>query len=264
MILYEDNDIIVCHKKAGVPVQSARMTQPDMVSMLNNHLAGTGKNRPNGSEKRHDGRRRESAPDHVYVVHRLDQPVEGVIVFARNQKAAAELSGQISCGSMHKVYRAVCCKEAAGAYEKGGSYQLVDYLVKDGRTNTSRVGRESDRNARRAELTFRVLAEQEKYLLAEIDLKTGRHHQIRVQMAHAGLPLYGDQKYNQSWQEYLPEFCQTELSGPGRAAGNAPAVRYRNITPALCAVSLTFCHPATGKKVSFQVTPETEAFGLFS
>lgn len=272
-ILYEDVDILVCRKKAGVPVQSARLGQKDMVSQLNNYLAEKRESVKGGKEE-------------IYVVHRLDQPVEGVIVFGKTKRAAAELSRQINGGSMKKVYRAVCCMEkeleAYGeeAPEQGKERILVDYLLKDGKTNTSRVVKKESRDAKRAELSYRVAdtlclknpggkaskrREEENrrsggsekngvevcknknelgYVLAEIDLKTGRHHQIRVQMANAGMPLYGDQKYNKNWKEFRME------------DDGMPSL-------ALCAVSLTFRHPVTKKKMEFYTEPENPAFALF-
>ena len=103
MILYEDNDIIVCHKSAGIAVQSARIGEKDLVSMLNNHLA-----------EQAGGKH----PESVRVVHRLDQPVEGIVVFAKNKKAAASLSAQITDGSMKKVYQAVCCVTMARIFQE--------------------------------------------------------------------------------------------------------------------------------------------------
>ena len=100
MILYEDKDIIVCHKMAGIAVQSARIGEKDLVSMLNNHLM----------------EQADQRMEPVRVVHRLDQPVEGIVVFAKNKKAAASLSAQITDGSMKKVYQAVCCVTEAGGH----------------------------------------------------------------------------------------------------------------------------------------------------
>lgn len=265
-IIYEDRDLIVCHKPAGLPVQSARVGQKDMVSLLNNHLAKEwAEHRDSRTEKRGQKKRvREEIPS-IYVVHRLDQPVEGVLVFAKTKRAAADLSRQVSDGSMRKIYRAVCCVEGwqarglpyrendePGIQDSGDEHQdsvpgpgmtcrLVDYLAKDGRTNTSSVVPQGSSGAKRAELVFRVVRRWETvpdgrdhspkaYILAEIELMTGRHHQIRVQMAHAGLPLYGDQKYNARWREFLVKE-KTQL--------------------ALCASSLTFMHPATGRRMTF-------------
>jgi 23S rRNA pseudouridine1911/1915/1917 synthase len=265
MILYEDKDIIVCHKAAGIPVQSARIGQKDMVSILNNHLADQRMEaaaKADLMEKKRKGWKDGNKQEMIHVVHRLDQPVEGVIVFAKNQKAAAGLSGQITDGSMKKTYQAVCCvtdrvREQL-ELETGKCYQLVDYLKKDGKTNTSSVVKQGDRDAKRAELTFTILQmEDEKYLLAKVDLKTGRHHQIRVQMAHAGLPLYGDQKYHDSWEEYLLRDTQekdvvlnSERFGKKKTGTGL----------ALCAVALSFRHPVTGKLMTFETVPETEVF----
>lgn len=265
MILYEDRDIIVCHKRAGTAVQNASLVVKDMVSMLNNYLAEEGNKAgccgENGKREKDGGRMKNQG---VYVVHRLDQPVEGVIVFAKTQKAASSLSKQISQGDMKKIYRAVCCMQESGAqslnsgntnadakgkaiqekYERGKEYRLEDYLLKDGKTNTSLVVQKNVPNAKRAGLSFKVLdifeKEKKRYLAAEINLETGRHHQIRVQMAHAGLPLYGDRKYNGRWKEYLTE------ARPERESTQL----------ALCAVSLTFRHPATGKSMTFETEPE--------
>lgn len=265
MILYEDNAIIVCHKPSGIPVQSAGIATRDMVSILNNYLA----------EKRMDDKKSEKVPERVpervQVVHRLDQPVEGVIVFAKTKQAASNLSKQIADGKMKKIYQAVCCVTGQanqdflkddGEIRNGRKtvYVLEDYLVKNGRTNTSAVADKNAKDAKKAILDFSVLeitagirkcgetGADKMYLLAEIRLKTGRHHQIRVQMAHAGLPLYGDRKYNTYWQEF---FCEEDQKkGVSRLA--------------LCASSLTFFHPVTGKRMNFQARTEEGAFGLFS
>ena len=246
-ILYEDKELIVCHKKAGIPVQSARLGQKDMVSILNNYLAEKGETPA------------------INVVHRLDQPVEGVLVFAKTKRAAAELGKQIRQGTVKKIYRAVCCVQERGMLFPGAEnpkeamvYRLEDYLVKDGRTNTSSVCDRETKDAKRAELSFRVAGRaavgEREYILADIELKTGRHHQIRVQMAHAGLPLYGDQKYNGQWQQFgIPDGkCESERDGINAQNGLA-----------LCAVSLTFRHPSSGKQMKFKTEPSSEIFRMF-
>lgn len=241
IILFEDKHIIVCHKEAGIPVQSARLGQKDMESMLNTYLMEKGK------------------PVRVEAVHRLDQPVEGIIVFAKNKKAASELGRQLQQNSMHKIYHAVCCAENAewkAGLEKfrtdtdKENYVLTDYLLKDGKTNTSFVVKKDVKGAKKAELEFCVLktvsdkADNRMYMMVEIHLKTGRHHQIRVQMSHAGLPLYGDQKYHEKWRNYLMESDQTK----------------RNVALGLCAVSLEFRHPENGKMMKFRVDPKADIF----
>lgn len=242
IILFEDKHIIVCHKEAGIAVQSARLGQKDMESILNTYLMEKGEN------------------VRVEAVHRLDQPVEGIIVFAKTKKAASELGKQLHQNTMHKVYRAVCCirkqdwkngmehERISGEAEP--VYILQDYLVKNGKTNTSSVTGAQTKGAKKAELSFRVIEESDdkRYMLVEIFLKTGRHHQIRVQMSHAGLPLYGDQKYHEEWKEYLKEEDQER----------------RTAALGLCAASLEFMHPANGKKMHFKVEPKAEVFKMQS
>lgn len=218
-ILFEDKFIMVCYKPAGLPTQTASVMAPDMVSELKNYLrrsSGSGTKEP-----------------YVGLVHRLDQPVEGVLVFGKTQRAAAALSAQLNDGTLHKTYLAV----TEGIPEEKEAV-LTDYLWKDGRDNSSRVVPEGTKGAKRAELSYRVISEKNGSTLIEIDLKTGRHHQIRVQMAHMGCPLLGDRKYGRSSQTV------------------------RN--PALCASKLAFRHPQTGKMMEFTVDPEGDAFAIFT
>lgn len=241
-IIYEDQEIIVCRKRAGIATQTARLGEADMVSALKNYLKTS----------------------YLAVVHRLDQPVEGVLVFAKNKKAAANLSSQNAKQSMSKVYYAVIllqitaqngdtmaqkCEEKMAAWETGKEYILVDYLLKDGKSNTSKVVDAAVAEAKRAELTYEILKllpseEGGQRALVRIRLKTGRHHQIRVQMANAGMPLLGDSKYG---KEETKEFS--------RAHG------IKNV--ALCAYHLEFAHPVTGKRMEFDTEPVGEAFCSF-
>lgn len=215
-ILYEDGQLLVCRKPAGVPVQSGKVGQKDMVSILRNYR--------NGKE----------GDTYIGLVHRLDQPVQGVMVFAKTKMAAAGLSRQITDGRMKKQYLAVTCGKPM---KKQGA--LVDYLLKDGRTNTSSIVPEGTKGAKRAELRYRIIAETPGYALAEIDLLTGRHHQIRVQMTGAGMPLAGDRKYN------LSDAGQTE--------------KY----VALAAHRLSFEHPVLKKEICFEGKPEGVIFKKF-
>ena len=135
---------------------------------------------------------------------------------------------------LEKIYQAIVCGKPV---DNVGKY--VDYLLKDGKTNTSRIVDKSVAGAKRAELDYQILEEKEQEdgtvrSLVEIHLHTGRHHQIRVQMAHAGMPLVGDRKYNpgQNSQEPL----------------------------ALCSAKLGFQHPVTKKQLEFQVQPAGMAF----
>ena len=248
MILYEDKDIIVCHKMAGIAVQSARIGEKDLVSMLNNHLM----------------EQADQRMEPVRVVHRLDQPVEGIVVFAKNKKTAASLSAQITDGSMKKVYQAVCCVTEAGGHWIGNAgkndQELIDYMAKDARTNSSAVVKKGQKDAKEARLSFRVMAANcLPYVLVEIHLATGRHHQIRVQMAHAGLPLFGDRKYNPDWELYAKAW-QAQMVNE-----SADHVAHRLLAAelALCATELTFRHPKTGKPMHFQVKPQKSVFQTF-
>lgn len=232
-IIYEDKDIIVCHKPAGIATQTAKVGQRDMVSEASNYLASC----------------QNRAKPYVGLVHRLDQPVEGILVFAKNPKAAGELSGQMAANKMKKQYYAVIAAEYLKPEDTvaGAERTLVDYLYKDGRTNMSSVVEKGHRDAKRAELSYEIVEQQPGTGLAlvRIRLVTGRHHQIRVQMSHAGLSLIGDSKYADEHTKQL-----SKRLGIGQIA--------------LCAYQLIFEHPATGQRMLFQITPESRIFQIFS
>lgn len=211
--LYEDDELLVIKKDAGTPVQAGKMRIMDLEGIIKREIYIRD---PKGGEP------------YLGIVHRLDQPVEGVMVFAKNPKAAAALSKQVTDGTMKKHYLALVCGKPS---EKEGT--LVDYLQKDGRTNTSKVVQKGAKDAKRSELKYRVLEEREETSLLEIELLTGRHHQIRVQMANAGWPLYGDTKYN-------PAFAKTT----------------GYVQTALCAYKLSFVHPKTRKRMEFSIEPD--------
>lgn len=211
--LYEDDELLVIKKDAGTPVQAGKMRIMDLEGIIKRELY---MRNPKGGEP------------YLGIVHRLDQPVEGVMVFAKNQKAAAALSKQVTDGTMKKHYMALVCGKPS---EKEGT--LVDYIQKDGRSNTSKVVPKGTKDAKRSELNYKVLKENEETALLEIELLTGRHHQIRVQMANAGWPLYGDTKYN-------PAFAETT----------------GYVQTALCAYKLSFVHPRTGKRMEFSIEPD--------
>ena len=212
-ILFEDDHVLVVKKDAGIPVQAGKMRIMDLQGLIKNELYR---------------RDRKGGEPYLGLIHRLDQPVEGVLVFAKTPFAAGALSEQVTDGRMKKHYLALLCGKPS---EDSG--KLVDYLVKDGRTNTSSVVKEQNKDAKRAELNYQVLKRYEETTLVEVELITGRHHQIRVQMANAGWPLYGDTKYNPQFQEVM-EHVQT----------------------ALCAYKLSFVHPKTKKVMEFCIEPD--------
>ncbi len=225
-IIYEDKHILVVIKEAGVAVQHASVGQPDMESILKNYLAASS---------------RERIP-YLGVVHRLDQPVEGILVFARTKEAAARLSKQLTAHTMQKSYLAV----VQGNIPFGKTVTLTDFLKKQGAQAV--VAGEKDPSAKKAVLSYRVLGsiaptkeepDRAARSLLAVELETGRYHQIRCQLSHAGMPIWGDVRY-----------------GAERIPGQ------RGI--GLCAGKLSFCHPVTGKPMTFVHTPDNKAFTIFS
>ena len=246
-IEYEDDEIIVVYKEAGLPVQAGRTSRKDLVSELKNYLSLQASAASGDSQDAGRGQARRGEP-YLGIIHRLDQPVEGLLVFAKTPRAAAELSRQVSGKTdMRKVYQAIVMlpdKKAKDQAQKAARkvITLTDWLVRDYGTNSSRISEEGNRDAKKAELTYRILKTDGDCALAEIHLHTGRHHQIRVQMAHAGMPLAGDRKYG-------PVPQQSEESGMEKE-GN-----YQKDRLCLCACFLQFRHPSTGKKMKFDVEP---------
>ncbi len=231
-IIFEDQSIIVVYKPAGIATQTARISQQDMISELKNYLAG---------ESTHKTKKEP----YLGVVHRLDQPVSGLLVFAKTRQAAAELGRQITGGQMRKHYYAVV--SGSPEAEQG---KMEDYLYKEAKTNQSLVVKEGFPDARKAILSYRLIKslmmlneymEGEKVSLIEIDLITGRHHQIRAQMSHAGIPILGDSKYGNEKSRNL-----------SRMAG------CRSV--ALCAYKIDLKHPMTGKRITFEKIPQEEIF----
>ena len=206
-ILYEDEAILVCRKPAGVAVQTRRLGEPDMESLLKNYRASKGE-----------------AP-FIGVVHRLDQPVEGVMLYAKTKQAASALGRQIASAQADKCYYAMT--DGVPGRSRG---TLEDYLLRDGKTNVSSVVTKSTPGAKHSELSYEVLEHNGKRAVLKISLKTGRHHQIRVQLAHAGFPIVGDRKYN--FKENIAP------SGSGLA---------------LCSYRIAFRHPVTCKKMEFEI-----------
>lgn len=255
-ILYEDKDILVCEKPAGLAVQSGRLSEPDMVSELKNYLAKGGRPVVSASGAGAGVRCGLPAgrnPVYLGVIHRLDQPVSGILVFAKTRRAAANLSGQVSDRRMEKTYRAIVMKkdevrwpgseegvkQAAEDREKiSEEYSLCDYMVKEA-GGGARIAMPDEKEAKQARLVYRCLDDRDGRALLEIALKTGRHHQIRLQMAHAGMPLLGDNRYGTEESRRLSQ-----------------QLGIRSIR--LQAVKLCFYHPSTGKKVSYELDKKME------
>lgn len=210
-ILFEDNHIIVVVKPANIPSQEDKTGDKDMLTLIKEYIKD-----------------KYNKPGNVYLglVHRLDRPVGGVMVFAKTSKAASRLSEEVRSKSMQKHYLAI----VNGKMEKEKD-TLVDYLWKDEKKNTSYVVKEGKKNSKMAELDYEVLKydKKEDLSLVKIDLHTGRHHQIRVQFSSRMHALYGDNKYH------------------GRGAGTGIC---------LWAYKLSFKHPVSKEEMSFEKYPE--------
>ena len=239
-ILYEDSDIIVVKKRAGLATQTKKIGEKDLVSELKNYLKG----------------------GYVGVIHRLDQPVEGLLVFAKTKKAATVLSSEVGDKEgtgFSKIYTAIVL--ATGDYKESASLEDYIYKTKDGAAKILKPGEEkSFPDAKMARLDYKVegkfelkeraeLKEKEANEKAEgkakdetdnsseilkmrVTLHTGRFHQIRAQLSNAGLPIIGDRKY-----------------GTDKAVSLAADLGSR--FPLLCASMLSFTHPVSGKKLEF-------------
>ena len=210
-ILYEDNHIIVVRKPVNIPSQADKTGDLDMLTIIKQYL-----------------KEKYNKPGEVYLglVHRLDRPTGGVMVFAKTSKAASRLSEQVREKQMQKKY--LCIVDGKMEEEKG---TFKDYLLKNERTNTSRVVSKETKNAKEAILDYEVVKYDEEINLSvvKVTLHTGRHHQIRLQFSSRNHSLYGDQKYG---------------------------TRGRGKQLALWAYSLSLMHPTKKERMEFTDYPE--------
>ena len=215
-IIFEDEAMLVVRKPQGMPTQADKTGDLDLLSALQQHCG-----HPLG------------------LVHRLDRPVGGLLVFAKTKNAEMALAKQMQEGLLEKRYHTVLCGRLP--QEKGS---LINYLKKNMRTNLSEVVSSKDKMAKKAVLHYQVLqtiTEEDQVLsYVEIQLETGRHHQIRVQTCHAGAPIWGDKKYNPLFQRG----GRTEI--------------------ALWSYALKGVHPITKKPWYFEEFPREGAFQFFA
>ena len=209
-VIYEDNHIIVVEKLVNIPSQGDKTGDIDMLTLVKKYI-----------------KEKYNKPGEVYLglVHRLDRPVGGVMVFAKTSKAASRLSEQVRNKEFKKKYLVV----VNGKMEKEQG-TLEDYLLKNEKNNMSKVVKEETKNAKFALLDYEVLKYNEEINLSvlKINLHTGRHHQIRVQLSSRNHSIYGDQKYG------------------GRGHGKQIA---------LWAYELSFLHPTTKQELTFKILP---------
>lgn len=210
-VIFEDNHIMVVEKKPNIPSQGDKTNDIDMLTIIKAYL----------KEKYHK-------PGEVYLglIHRLDRPVGGVMVFAKTSKAASRLSEQVRQKTLKKQYLTI----VDGKMESNCAV-LQDYLLKNERNNLSKVVSPDTKNAKLAKLDYEVIKYDEELNLSvlKINLHTGRHHQIRVQLASRNHSIYADQKYG---------------------------TRGRGKQICLWAYSLTIQHPITKESMTFYDMPE--------
>lgn len=208
-ILYEDNHLIVVIKKPNILSQSDITKDLDMLTIIKKYL-----------------KEKYNKKGNVYLglVHRLDRPTGGIMVFAKTSKAAKRLSQQIKNKTFKKSYLAV----VYNLKEKQGTF--IDYLEKDKNNNSKITTKEKGKYS---ELNYKLLETKNNLSLVKINLITGRHHQIRVQFSKRGYPLYGDKRYNKD-ETHKPL--------------------------ALYAYKLEFTHPTTKEKLTFVNYPN---YGIF-
>lgn len=210
-VIYEDNHIIVVEKKPNIPSQGDKTSDIDMLTIVKQYI-----------------KEKYNKPGEVYLglVHRLDRPVGGVMVFAKTSKAAARLSEEVRNKVFKKQYLAI----VDGKMEKNEDV-FEDYLLKNQKNNISKVVKEGTKNSKKAKLDYEVLIYNQEINLSvlKINLHTGRHHQIRVQLSSRNHSIYGDQKYG--------------MRGRGKQI-------------ALWAYSLTLVHPTTKKELTFKSIPD--------
>ena len=211
-VYYEDKDIIVVHKKAYISSQAVQGGEMDLESLIKKYIYD----------------KEKKINPYVAVVHRLDKPVEGIMVYAKTKTAAKNLSGQIQDRGFKKTYLAV----VTGRPENKEYEMVENYLAKDCKNNKSLVVDKSHKDAKKAVLEYRALGvNKEGNAVLEVLLHTGRHHQIRVTLSSLGYPIVGDVKY-------------------GNFVNNQERFAKKDSVQ-LCAYKLEFNHPVSGKRMEF-------------
>ncbi len=246
-IIYEDDNIIVCVKSAGTATQSADLRSKDLVSLIKTHLV----------RQARKNKVRLTGEPYVGLIHRLDQPVEGILVIAKDKESAANLSKQVTDNRIDKRYLAVVegipnddkihlKKEVS----KDGTIYIEDEIIKKSDGNArivtglpadelEKLGNPEDKKI--SKLEYKIISSNNNRSLIEVHLLTGRFHQIRATMAYLGCPIVGDTRYG---APPIP---------PDSAHLSPKAI-------ALCSHKLSFKHPVTGQTMSFSIEPSEAIF----
>lgn len=203
-IIYEDNHLLVVEKPINIPVQEDSSNDKDLLTILKEYI-----------------KEKYNKPGNVYLglVHRLDRPVGGIMVFAKTSKAASRLTESMKKNEFHKKYLAIVRGTLKEKHQK-----LINYIKEDNKNNSIITTKEEGKYA---ELEYNVLKTKNNLTLVDINLMTGRHHQIRVQFKNIGHPLYGDQRYGIQDKKQI----------------------------ALYAYKLEFIHPTKKEKMTFTLYP---------
>lgn len=211
--VYEDNHIIIVRKEAGEIVQGDKTGDMPLSETIKQYL-----------------KEKYNKPGNVFcgVVHRIDRPVAGLVVFAKTSKALARLNDMLQKGKIHKTYWALV---EGKREEKEG--EIESWLKSDGRLNKTRVVGKETPDAKLSKLRYRVIAEGDRYSLLEVTLITGRKHQIRAQLSSTGTPIKGDLKYG------------ARRSNPGSGIS-------------LLAKKIEFIHPVSKEKIHVETEPLPE------
>ena len=248
-VIFEDDYIIACVKPYGVPSQPDKTYGVDMVTLVKEYLY---------EKASEDADMDDISEPYVAVINRLDRPVGGIILFAKDEDTAAKLSDMVQDREISKYYQVV----VSGFMEEPEG-EMSDWILHDKKTNLSKIVPKGTKGAKKAELYYEVLDELDtdegpiSYLLVE--LVTGRHHQIRCQMSANGTPVWGDTKYGAKEGKNKAGKNAGKAGGKRKTPGSKADAKYEI---GLYSTRIEFIHPVTGEEVFLHREPEGKAFEI--
>jgi len=210
-VVFEDDSVLVVFKPAGIATQTKSIGAKDLETECKKY------------------RKLKGEKPEIYVVHRLDQPVSGLIIFAKTKEAAAALTKDLTEEGFCKDYKAKVYLENQIANQN----TLINYLSKDTKLQIAKISEKGDKEAKRAEMSYEIISKEEKTAELLVHLKTGRFHQIRAQLSYIGAPILGDQKY-----------------GSNESIQYSKEHNIKNVE--LCAFHLVFRHPVTEEIIDLE------------